>query len=145
MKLMVFGATGTIGRHVVRSALEAGHEVTAFARTVSRLEADFSPLGGALSLCQGNVLSAESVAAAIPGHDGVVVTLGAGARSGLRAPGTANIVNAMQAATPKAAADAAKATAGAMITTTTEATVNALKAAMLAAAKKTMDSAMPPP
>ena len=96
MKLLVFGATGTIGRHVVRSALEAGHEVTAFARKVSRLDAEFSSFGGALSLCQGNVLSAESVAAAIPGHDGVVVTLGAGARSGLRAPGTANIVTAME-------------------------------------------------
>lgn len=98
MKLIVFGATGTIGRHVVRAALEARHEVTAFARTVSGFGADFSPLRGALSLRQGDVLNAASVAAAIPGHDAVVLTLGAGARSGLRAPGTAKIVNAMQAA-----------------------------------------------
>lgn len=33
MKLIIFGATGTVGRHVVEQALRQGHEVTAFTRT----------------------------------------------------------------------------------------------------------------
>ena len=32
MKLIIFGATGTIGRHLVDQALSQGHRVTAFAR-----------------------------------------------------------------------------------------------------------------
>lgn len=32
MKVIIFGATGTIGRLVLKEALAAGHEVTAFAR-----------------------------------------------------------------------------------------------------------------
>lgn len=37
MKLAVFGATGRIGEHVVRQALDAGHRVTAVVRGSSRL------------------------------------------------------------------------------------------------------------
>lgn len=37
MKLTIFGATGRIGGHVVRQALEAGHEVTAVVRDSTRL------------------------------------------------------------------------------------------------------------
>jgi len=33
MKIIVFGATGGVGQHVVKQALEEGHEVTAFVRT----------------------------------------------------------------------------------------------------------------
>lgn len=37
MKLTVFGATGGVGREVVRKALDAGHEVTAVVRDPARL------------------------------------------------------------------------------------------------------------
>jgi uncharacterized protein YbjT (DUF2867 family) len=40
MKLTVFGATGAIGGHVVRQALEAGHKVTAVVRDASRFRID---------------------------------------------------------------------------------------------------------
>ena len=36
MKLVIFGATGTIGRQVVEQALEQGHTVSAFSRHVSK-------------------------------------------------------------------------------------------------------------
>ena len=36
-RLLVLGATGSLGRHVLRQALNAGHEVTVFARTPSKL------------------------------------------------------------------------------------------------------------
>jgi uncharacterized protein YbjT (DUF2867 family) len=38
MKITVFGATGGIGGHVVRQALDAGHKVTAVVRDPARLE-----------------------------------------------------------------------------------------------------------
>lgn len=38
MKLTVFGATGGVGREVVRQALEAGHEVAAVVRDPARLD-----------------------------------------------------------------------------------------------------------
>jgi nucleoside-diphosphate-sugar epimerase len=36
-RLIVLGASGSLGRHVLRQALAAGHEVTAFVRTPSKL------------------------------------------------------------------------------------------------------------
>jgi uncharacterized protein YbjT (DUF2867 family) len=38
IKMTVFGATGGIGRHVVRQALDAGHRVTAVVRDPARLD-----------------------------------------------------------------------------------------------------------
>ncbi|MFI5896988.1 NAD(P)-dependent oxidoreductase [Actinoplanes sp. NPDC051513] len=39
MRMTVFGATGGIGRHVVRQALDAGHTVTAVVRDSARIDA----------------------------------------------------------------------------------------------------------
>jgi len=36
-RLIILGATGSLGRHVLRQALAAGHQVTVFVRTPSRL------------------------------------------------------------------------------------------------------------
>ena len=38
MELTVFGATGRTGRHLMSEALEAGHEVRAFARSRAKVE-----------------------------------------------------------------------------------------------------------
>ncbi len=38
--LLILGATGSLGRHVLRQALAAGHDVTVFVRTASRLPPD---------------------------------------------------------------------------------------------------------
>ena len=38
MKVIVFGATGKTGLHVCRQALEQGHQVTAFTRSVSKID-----------------------------------------------------------------------------------------------------------
>lgn len=51
MKVAVFGATGQTGRHVVDVALERGHDVTAFGRSVERIENDHA----ALALFKGDV------------------------------------------------------------------------------------------
>jgi uncharacterized protein YbjT (DUF2867 family) len=36
-RLIILGATGSLGRHVLRQALTAGHQVTVFVRTPSKL------------------------------------------------------------------------------------------------------------
>ena len=74
MKLLVLGASGGTGKHVVMQALAHGHEVTAFVRDPSRL-----PLRDErLRIFEGNVADAARVAAAVRGQDVVVSTLGVG-------------------------------------------------------------------
>ena len=93
MKIVVFGATGTVGHHVVSQALNQGHHVTAFARRPARLETAHPNL----SLVAGDVLNPGAVARAVKGQDAVIVVIGAGRKGGVRAQGTANVVDAMKA------------------------------------------------
>ena len=39
-RLLILGATGALGRHVLRQAVGAGHDVTVFVRTPSKLSAE---------------------------------------------------------------------------------------------------------
>ncbi len=93
MKVIVFGATGKTGRHVVTSALESGHQITAFGRSVDRLDIS----DDALKTYKGDVFDRESVSRAVAGHDAAIVCLGS---TGLRdkttlAAGTRTVVDAM--------------------------------------------------
>jgi putative NADH-flavin reductase len=72
MKVIVFGATGGIGRLLVAGALELGHAVTAFVRNGQSLE----PRDG-LRIVQGDIFDPQSVADAIDGHRAVFSALGA--------------------------------------------------------------------
>lgn len=92
MNVVVFGATGTVGREIVAQALERGHQVTAFSRNPQSMELDHP----ALSFARGDVLNREDVATAVAGQDAVICALGAGLKGGVRAPGTANIITGMQ-------------------------------------------------
>ncbi len=92
MNVIVFGATGTVGRHLVEQALEQGHRVTAFARHADRLELQ----NGSLTKVAGDVLDPAAVDAALEGQDAVMITLGAGRKGGVRAEGTKNVIAAMQ-------------------------------------------------
>lgn len=69
MKVLVFGANGPTGRHVVELARAAGHEVTAFVRDPA------AAFEGA-RVVAGDATDAATISAAIPGHDAVVSTLG---------------------------------------------------------------------
>ncbi len=91
MKLIVFGATGTVGRLLVEQALSQGHQVTAFARDPSALEQDHRDL----TRRAGDVLDRDAVADAVQGHDAVLIALGAGRKGGVRAAGTGHIIEAM--------------------------------------------------
>lgn len=67
MNIIVFGASGNGGSHFVRFASAAGHHVTAVVRAATAYE----PPPGA-KLLYGDVLDAEFVASAVPGHDCVM-------------------------------------------------------------------------
>lgn len=94
MKVIVFGATGTVGTLAVTRMLEDGHEVTAFARNPEKLKID----AARLSRVAGDAMSREDVSRALPGHDAVVITLGAGMsrKSRIRSEGTLNVMEAMR-------------------------------------------------
>ncbi|MEL6894323.1 MAG: SDR family oxidoreductase [Actinomycetota bacterium] len=95
MRVVVFGATGKTGKHVVRAALDAGHNVTAFGRSVERLEIDHP----ALEVHKGDVFDSAEVEAAVQGHDAAIVCLGS---TGLRdkttlSVGTTSVIDALVA------------------------------------------------
>ena len=94
MKVIIFGASGSIGRNLVGQALDQGHAVTAFVRDPARLEMQHDNL----SIAVGDVLEAASVQKAVAGHDAVMCTIGAGRKGGVRAEGTRNIIAAMKVA-----------------------------------------------
>jgi uncharacterized protein YbjT (DUF2867 family) len=94
MKTIIFGATGTLGRHLVENALHSGHQVTAFARRPEALAFDHPNL----TRIAGDVLDPAAVAAAITGREAVLVALGAGRKGGVRTGGTHNIIAAMKQA-----------------------------------------------
>ena len=94
MKLVIFGATGTVGRQVVKQALEQGHTVTAFARNFTKLDIQHS----SLTLFQGDVMDLQAVEQAVMGQDAVVCVLGSGKKltGTIRSEGTQQIIRAME-------------------------------------------------
>ena len=58
MKLLIFGSTGSIGRELVKQALEQGHTVTAFARDATKVDIKHNNL----QVAQGDVMDPASVA-----------------------------------------------------------------------------------
>ena len=94
MKVIVFGATGTVGRLTVKNLLAAGHTVTAFARSPQNLNLS----NPKLLLNAGDAMELSVVTDAVAGHEAVVVTLGAGMsrKSKIRSQGTMNAIKAMQ-------------------------------------------------
>jgi nucleoside-diphosphate-sugar epimerase len=105
MKVLVVGATGGSGQAAVTALLAAGHEVTAFSRHADRLQ----PGAQRLRRINGDVLDPSAIAAAVRGHDAVIVTLGiaenalrvrllgsAGTPLDVRSRGTRNTIAAMR-------------------------------------------------
>lgn len=66
MRVLVTGATGFLGRHLVAALVERGDEVVILARSTIRL-----PGGSAVTVRQGDILDAASVRAAAEGCEGV--------------------------------------------------------------------------
>jgi putative NADH-flavin reductase len=92
MKLIIFGATGTIGRHLVDQALSQQHQVTAFARKPFALESNHQNL----TRLAGDVLDRGAVTDAVRGHDAALIALGAGRKGTVRSVGTKHVIEAME-------------------------------------------------
>ncbi|MFK7921489.1 MAG: NAD(P)-dependent oxidoreductase [Bacteroidia bacterium] len=95
MKVLIIGATGRLGSQLVEHALEAGHEVTAFARNI-----EVFPLAHPnLRLQQGDVLYPALIEAALAGQDAVLSVIGIRQFKGpitLLSTGIRNIISAME-------------------------------------------------
>ncbi|QEU92465.1 NAD(P)-dependent oxidoreductase [Streptomyces kanamyceticus] len=95
MKLTVFGATGGIGKEIVRQALTAGHEVTAVVRDPARLEVT----GERLEVFRADVRDPEALRPAVAGRDAVLSGLGPRKRAdaGITTELTRSVLRAMDA------------------------------------------------
>lgn len=93
MKLLIVGATGSVGRLLVEQALEQGHLVTAFVRNPSK--ADLAE-HARLRIFRGDVLDYASVLEAVSGQDAVLCAIGAGRSGRVRSEGTGHIIRAME-------------------------------------------------
>jgi putative NADH-flavin reductase len=95
MKLIIFGATGTIGNHVVEQSLDKGYEVSAFSRNKDHLNKFNHPN---LNKIQGDIFNPKDVQKAVKGQDIVVIVLGSGKirHSIVRSEGSKNIIEAMK-------------------------------------------------
>jgi len=102
VKVLIFGASGATGRHLVDQALDLGHAVTAFVRDPLRLPRQHA----ALRVVVGDAMAAADVDAAMQGQEAVLCALGTMPdrpadrdRRQPRVPvcsvGTANIIAAM--------------------------------------------------
>lgn len=96
MKLVIFGASGGTGQHLVQQALAQGHTVTAFARRPESILAAPSP---GLTVVQGDVHDAAAVSAVIAGREAVLSGLGARnlGKSDVLEVGVRNILDGMAA------------------------------------------------
>ena len=94
MRIVIFGATGKTGHHLVAQALSAGHEVRAFVRDASRLPMRHERL----QIVEGDVLDATWVEQAVSNTDAVLSALGHTKTStnGVQTVGMENIVGAMK-------------------------------------------------
>jgi hypothetical protein len=70
-RLIIFGATGSLGRHVLSQALDAGHQVTVLVRTPAKLPLESGPH---VSIHTGdlNALAPADLAGLISGHDALI-------------------------------------------------------------------------
>jgi len=96
MKVLIIGATGSVGKHLVQQSLAQGHEVTALTRSPENADFGISENPGNLKVFKGDVLDPPSIDEAFKGQDAVLVTLGAGLKGKVRSQGTQNVINAMK-------------------------------------------------
>ena len=85
MKILVLGATGRTGKHIIEEAIKRGHKISAIARNPEKLK-DFK-----IDITQGTPYDYETVEKAIAGCEAVINTLNVSRKSDspwtpLRAP-----------------------------------------------------------
>jgi putative NADH-flavin reductase len=71
LRVLIYGATGKVGRQVVTEALNRGHLVTAVSRDPSRI----TQIHDNLTTAKGDVLDTQSVASLVAGQDVVIISV----------------------------------------------------------------------
>jgi len=71
LDIVIYGATGEVGSHVVMEALDRGHRVTAVSRSPEQFEARHDNL----TVVKGDLLDEESVTNIVTGQDVVVLSV----------------------------------------------------------------------
>lgn len=94
MRIVVYGATGGTGTHVVRQALAAGHHVTAVVRDPARLSV---PPSDRLVVVPADVMDPDAAARTLESAEAVVSALGPrpGGATTVCSAGTHSILTAM--------------------------------------------------
>jgi putative NADH-flavin reductase len=94
MKITVFGAAGRTGQHVIRKALAAGHNVTAYVHHASRLDITDEQL----TVVEGDIREDDKVSKVIKDMDAVISVLGPSSNQQeyVISQGMANILGAMK-------------------------------------------------
>ena len=72
MKVLVLGATGSVGRHIVRLGIERGHELTALVRYPKKLKSWESRI----HVVKGDALDKDAVERAVRGQEAAIYALG---------------------------------------------------------------------
>jgi uncharacterized protein YbjT (DUF2867 family) len=103
MNILIVGGSQGTGALAVRTALDKGHQVTAFARSPQKLALERPQL----KKLAGDFHQAESIDAAVPGHEAVIVTASATRLSAFKenpryfSQGTSYVIDAMRKAGAK--------------------------------------------
>ena len=71
LDIVIYGATGEVGSHVMQEALDRGHRVTAVSRNPAQLEMQHPNL----SVVKGDLLDTASVTETVTGQDVVVLSV----------------------------------------------------------------------
>ena len=74
-KVVILGATGSLGQHVVRQAIAANHDVSVIVRAPSRLPAEVRPKV-TVHQCDLTATSTKDLAAMLTGYDAAINTAG---------------------------------------------------------------------
>ena len=93
MKLLVVGAAGKTGREVVKQALAAGHEVTAFVHKADEFDV------GDVRVVEGDATDGAAIEKAIAGQDAVIDAIGGKTpykETTLESSAASAIINAMK-------------------------------------------------
>lgn len=112
LDILVFGASGKVGRHVVPEALQRGHRVTAVSRNPDSIKTPNEDPGKNtrqnLEVVQGDILDMDSVLHLVSGKDVVVISVRGVVGEG-KTPsdtvvlqGLENVVNALRTLSPQA-------------------------------------------
>ena len=72
MKVLVLGATGSVGQHILRLGTERGHEITALVRNPEKLKSWESRV----RLIKGDALDKDAVEQAVRGQEAAIYAIG---------------------------------------------------------------------